>query len=137
MIKCAEQELSQKKHVVIFGGGFAGLNCTRKLASHADMRVTLIDKNNYQQFQPLLYWVPTAILSPDNAAFALRSVFCSDARLDVRMAQVSSVDLTSRIAVTTDTTFGRRRLQRNIRRGANTRGRQPGAVPRRLSAATA
>jgi len=39
------------KHVVIVGGGFAGLNCARKLALRPDIRVTLIDKNNYQQFQ--------------------------------------------------------------------------------------
>jgi NADH:ubiquinone reductase (H+-translocating) len=36
------------KHVVIVGGGFAGLNCARKLAAHSDIRITLIDKNNYQ-----------------------------------------------------------------------------------------
>ena len=47
------------KHVVIVGGGFAGLNCARKLAANPDVRVTLLDKNNYQQFQPLLYqWPP-------------------------------------------------------------------------------
>lgn len=45
------------KHVVTVGGGFAGLNCARKLASHPDIRITLIDKNNFQQFQPLLYQV--------------------------------------------------------------------------------
>ena len=58
------------KHIVIVGGGFAGLNCARKLASRPDIRVTLIDKNNYQQFQPLLYQVATAELSATNAAFS-------------------------------------------------------------------
>ena len=62
------------KHVVIVGGGFAGLNCARKLASHSDIRITLIDKNNFQQFQPLLYQVATAVLAPSNAAFSLRNV---------------------------------------------------------------
>lgn len=46
------------KHVVIVGGGFAGLNCARKLAAHSDIQITLIDKNNFQQFQPLLYRWP-------------------------------------------------------------------------------
>src|SRR6267378_5237069 len=41
------------KHVVIVGAGFAGLNCAKKLASDSSLRITLIDKNNYQQFQPL------------------------------------------------------------------------------------
>ncbi len=48
------------KHVVIAGGGFAGLGCARKLASQKEVRVTLIDKNNYHQFQPLLYQVATS-----------------------------------------------------------------------------
>ena len=57
MSNAAGQEPVTKKHVVIVGGGFVGLNCARKLASHSDVRITLIDKNNYQQFQPLLYQV--------------------------------------------------------------------------------
>ena len=43
------------KHVVLVGGGFAGLNCARKLAANPNARITLLDKNNYQQFQPLRY----------------------------------------------------------------------------------
>jgi NADH:ubiquinone reductase (H+-translocating) len=49
-----------RKHVVIVGGGFAGLNCALKLAPDSGVRITLIDRNNYQQFQPLLYQVATA-----------------------------------------------------------------------------
>jgi len=82
MSTVAEQQSAAKKHVVIVGGGFAGLNCARKLASHSDVRITLVDKNNYQQFQPLLYQVATAILSPGNAAFALRNIFQSDSNVD-------------------------------------------------------
>jgi NADH dehydrogenase FAD-containing subunit len=51
------------KHVVIVHGGFAGLNCAGRLANHSDLRVTLIDKNNYHQFQQLLssgYWIVIA-----------------------------------------------------------------------------
>ena len=46
---------SYKAHVVIVGGGFAGLACARKLAKLDNVRVTLIEKNNYHQFLPLLY----------------------------------------------------------------------------------
>jgi NADH dehydrogenase FAD-containing subunit len=53
----SEEENQELKHVVIVGGGFAGLNCAKKLAKHPNVRVTLIDRNNYQQFQPLLYQV--------------------------------------------------------------------------------
>jgi NADH dehydrogenase len=52
----------RRKFLVIIGGGFAGLNCARELASqHADVRVTVIDKNNYQLFQPLRYQMATPI----------------------------------------------------------------------------
>ena len=60
--------------VVIVGGGFAGLECAIELAPHKDIRITLLDRNNYQQFQPLLYQVATSILSLSNAAFALRDI---------------------------------------------------------------
>ena len=50
-------------HVVVIGGGFAGVACARKLASSKDVRVTLIDQNDYHQFQPLLYQVATSMLA--------------------------------------------------------------------------
>jgi NADH dehydrogenase len=84
------------KHVVIVGAGFAGLNCARKLASDSSLRITLIDKNNYQQFQPLFYQVATGILSPENAAFNLRNVFFHHENVDVKMSEVVSVDLATR-----------------------------------------
>ena len=90
------------KHVVIVGGGFAGLNCARKLAAHSDIRITLIDKNNYQQFQPLLYQVATAILAPSNAAFALRGVLKRHSNVDVKLGEVVSVDLKTRTVETAE-----------------------------------
>ncbi len=90
------------KHVVIVGGGFAGLNCAKKLAHHPDVRVTLIDKNNYQQFQPLLYQVAGAALSPSNIAFNLRSVLRDHPNVDVKMSEVTSVDLNTRTVQTAE-----------------------------------
>jgi NADH dehydrogenase len=81
---------------VIVGAGFAGLNCAKRLASDSSLRITLIDKNNYQQFQPLLYQVATGILSPENAAFNLRDVFFHHENVDVKMSEVVSVDLATR-----------------------------------------
>ena len=71
MTQSADKESNSVKHVVIVGGGFAGLHCARKLAANPNVRATLLDKNNYQQFQPLLYQVATAILAPNNIAFNL------------------------------------------------------------------
>jgi NADH dehydrogenase len=79
--------------VVIVGAGFAGLNCARSLASNPGVSVTLIDKNNYQQFQPLLYQVATGMLAPNSAAFNLRDVFSNYERVSIVMAEIDSVDL--------------------------------------------
>lgn len=62
-----------QKHIVIVGGGFGGLAAAKKF-SRTDFRVTLIDKRNYHLFQPLLYQVATAALSPADIAYPLRSI---------------------------------------------------------------
>ncbi len=88
------------KHVVIVGGGFAGLNCARKLAAHPEIRITLIDKNNYQQFQPLLYQVAAGFLAPSNVAFSLRNMLVKHPNVEVKMDEVVSADLTTRTVIT-------------------------------------
>src|SRR5271163_3882291 len=92
MTESTEQEPNGTKHVVIVGGGFAGLQCARKLAANPHVRVTLLDKNNYQQFQPLLYQVATGLLAPDNIAFSLRVTLRGHPHVDLKMTEVVSVD---------------------------------------------
>ncbi len=88
------------KHVVIVGGGFAGLNCARKLALHPEIRITLIDKNNYQQFQPLLYQVAAGFLAPSNVAFSLRNILVRHPNVEVKMEEVVSADLATKTVTT-------------------------------------
>src|SRR5436309_11700008 len=88
--------------VVIVGGGFAGVGCARRLAGRDDVSVTLIDRNNYHQFQPLLYQVATSQLAPSDVAFSLRKLFSDDANIDVKLADVASVDSATRTVITAD-----------------------------------
>ena len=100
MTQSAEQGPDGVKHIVIVGGGFAGLQCARKVAANPNVRVTLLDKNNYQQFQPLLYQVATAILAPNNIAFNLRQALKKYPNVDIRLTEAASVDLKSRTVQT-------------------------------------
>ncbi|MGZ4258942.1 MAG: NAD(P)/FAD-dependent oxidoreductase [Solirubrobacteraceae bacterium] len=93
---------SEHRHVVIVGGGFAGLGCAQRLAEHDDVRVTLIDRNNYHQFQPLLYQVATSQLAPSDIAHSLRSVFADQKNVDVKLAEISEIDVDARSVVSTD-----------------------------------
>jgi NADH dehydrogenase len=88
--------------VVIVGAGFAGLACARRLAKHHDVRVTLIDRHNYHQFQPLLYQVATSQLGPSDIAFEMRKLFREHPNVDVKLADVASVDPAARTATTAD-----------------------------------
>ena len=85
-----------KHRVVIVGGGFAGLGCAQKLADHDDVHVTLIDRNNYHQFQPLLYQVATSLLGGTDIAHSLRSVFADQDNVDVHLAEITHVDPATR-----------------------------------------
>src|SRR4051794_1610290 len=68
--------------VVIVGGGFGGLNAARALAG-ADLQVTLLDRHNYHLFQPLLYQVATASLSPGDVASPIRWILRRQANVEV------------------------------------------------------
>ena len=89
-----------KKHVVIVGGGFAGLSCARKLAENDAIHVTLIDKHNYHQFQPLLYQVATAELGTDDIATSLRASLRGHPNVDVKMDEVIGADPKTRTVTT-------------------------------------
>jgi len=91
-----------KTHVVIVGGGFAGLGCARKLAKRADVRVTLIDRHNYHQFQPLLYQLATSELGSGDVATSLRQSLRNHANVDVKMAEVMVADPRNRRVTTQD-----------------------------------
>jgi NADH:ubiquinone reductase (H+-translocating) len=91
-----------RRHVVIVGGGFAGVGCARRLADHDDVQVTLVDRNNYHQFQPLLYQVATCQLASTDIAYSLRKLFRKHRNVDVRLSEVESVDPAARIVTTAD-----------------------------------
>jgi NADH dehydrogenase len=81
--------------VVIVGGGFGGLETARRL-TRPGLQVTLIDRQNYHLFQPLLYQVATAGLSPADIASPIRNLVAGFENVEVRMAEVLSVDLAAR-----------------------------------------
>lgn len=89
-----------QKHVVIIGGGFAGMSCARQLVNHRDVHVTLIDKNNYHEFKPLLYQVATSTLSTEEVASSLRQYFAGKSNIDVKMAEACALDPTTRTVKT-------------------------------------
>jgi NADH dehydrogenase len=93
---------TDKRHVVIIGGGFAGLGCAQRLADHEDVAVTLIDRNNHHQFQPLLYQVATSQLAPSDVAHSLRGVFPGKENVDVKLADVAAVDTGSKTVTASD-----------------------------------
>jgi len=88
--------------VVIVGGGFAGITCARGLAKHDDVAVTLIDRNDYHQFQPLLYQVATSMLAARDIAYPLRRIAAEFDDFEAKRADVVALDPVAR-TVTTDT----------------------------------
>jgi NADH:ubiquinone reductase (H+-translocating) len=85
--------------VVIVGAGFGGLNAATSLAS-APVKVTVIDKKNYHTFQPLLYQVATAGLSPGEIASPIRSILRGHKNIEVLLGDVAGFDLNKRVVRT-------------------------------------
>jgi NADH:ubiquinone reductase (H+-translocating) len=80
------------KHVIIVGGGFAGVGCALELVRSGKVSVTLVDRHNYHQFQPLFYQLATSQLAPGDVGFSLRKIFHQSANIDIKLAEVIAVD---------------------------------------------
>jgi NADH:ubiquinone reductase (H+-translocating) len=85
----------KQKRVVIIGGGFAGIAAAHALR-HADAEVVLIDRRNHYIFQPLLYQVATAVLSPAEIAAPIRQLEAKQPNVSVLLAEVTGIDVASR-----------------------------------------
>src|SRR5260370_31413003 len=83
-------------HLVIIGGGFGGLYAARE-AARLPLRVTLIDRKNHHTFQPLLYQVASAVLSPADIAYPIRGVLRHDKNIAVLLEEATGFDLDRRI----------------------------------------
>lgn len=78
--------------IVIVGGGFAGINVAEELAGNKNFKVTLVDKNNYNFFPPLIYQVATAYLEPSSISYPFRKLFRSKGNIQFRLGEVLSVN---------------------------------------------
>src|SRR5216117_1677530 len=94
----------KRPQVVIVGAGFGGLEAAKKLACK-DVSLTVIDRTNYHLFQPLLYQVATAALSPADIAAPVRAILSKCENVEVVLAEVESVDVDARKVKTNDRVF--------------------------------
>ena len=95
--------MKQKPRVVIIGGGFGGLTATQELR-RAEVAITLIDRTNHHVFQPLLYQVATAALSPADIAAPLRATLRSQRNVRIVMEDVMTIDRQRRAVILSDET---------------------------------
>src|ERR1700677_4692526 len=85
----------KRPRVVVVGGGFAGLSAGMALAD-LNVDVTLLDRRNHHTFQPLLYQVALAVLSPADIAQPIRSIFSKKKNIEVLMDEVVSIEVDQR-----------------------------------------
>jgi len=102
-------ETAPRTRVVIVGGGFAGVNAARALR-HADADVLLIDRRNHHIFQPLIYQVATAVLSPAEIAAPIRQLEVKQRNLSVLLAEVTGVDVASSTIEASSPGLGNRKI---------------------------
>jgi NADH:ubiquinone reductase (H+-translocating) len=94
----------QRRRVVIVGAGFGGLSAAKRFAN-SPFDVTVVDRHNYHLFQPLLYQVATAGLSPADIASPIRGILGRQRNAEVLLAKVSGVDLSNKEVVAEGTAF--------------------------------
>jgi NADH dehydrogenase len=94
------------KRVVIVGGGFAGINCARLLGNRPDLKVVLLDRRNYHLFQPLLYQVAMAGLSPCDIATPIRGLMSRFDNMHVIQGEVNGIDVHSRLVYSSAGAYG-------------------------------
>jgi NADH:ubiquinone reductase (H+-translocating) len=99
-----ESTAGKSPQVIIIGAGFGGLEAAKKLACK-DVRLTVIDRTNYHLFQPLLYQVATAALSPADIAAPIRAILSRCKNVEVVLAEVEAVDVEARKVKTKDRVF--------------------------------
>ncbi|MEM7722958.1 MAG: NAD(P)/FAD-dependent oxidoreductase [Pseudomonadota bacterium] len=87
---------ARKPKVVIIGAGFGGLSAAKALAN-VDVDIKLIDRRNYHLFQPLLYQVATADLSPADVAWPIRGIFSHQPNVSVALSEVQSIDRDAKV----------------------------------------
>ena len=88
-------------HVVLVGAGFGGLAAARALR-RAPVRITILDRSNHHLFQPLLYQVATAALSPADIAAPIRRIFRHQANVTVMLADATAINVTEKRVVLLD-----------------------------------
>jgi len=93
------------KHVIIIGAGFGGLKLAKKLNNNPNYKITLIDRLNFHQFQPLFYQVATAGLDASNISFPLRKIFQNSTNVQVVLATLEKVIPEQKSIITDAGTF--------------------------------
>lgn len=91
--------------IIIIGGGFGGLKLGRKLTGKKGFDVTLIDRFNFHQFQPLFYQVATAGLDASDISFPLRKAFHKENNVHFRMGVVTSIDVVNKKVITDEAEY--------------------------------
>ncbi|WP_312510323.1 NAD(P)/FAD-dependent oxidoreductase [Chryseobacterium culicis] len=91
-----------KKHILIVGGGFAGINLIKSLKNDKRFRITLVDKNNYHFFPPLIYQVATSFIEASNISYPFRKLFSENKNVKFHMGSLLRVNPESR-TIDTDT----------------------------------
>ena len=88
-------------HIVVIGAGFGGIETCKQL-QHAPVKISLIDKHNYHLFQPLLYQVASAALSPAEIAYPIRTIFRDQGNVQVYLEEAIKIDLVNKKVFLTD-----------------------------------